>query len=102
MFNKKTDKVEKSIDQDVTLLADTLDEVLQSAGSKSKDELDKLRSKAQGVLRDTRARFNGDKISQQARDAAAQANDYVKDNPWYGVGAGAAIGIVIGVLLGRR
>ena len=102
MFNKKTDKVEKSIDQDVTLLADTLDEVLQSAGNKSKDELDKLRSKAQGVLRDTRARFNGDKISKHARDAAAQANDYVKDNPWYGVGAGAAIGIVIGVLLGRR
>ncbi|WP_368856079.1 glycine zipper domain-containing protein [Gelidibacter salicanalis] len=26
----------------------------------------------------------------------------MKDNPWYGVGAGAAIGIVIGVLLGRR
>jgi len=37
---KKTDKVEKNINQDVTLLADTLDEVLQSAGDKSKDELD--------------------------------------------------------------
>ena len=99
---KKTDKVEKNINQDVTLLADTLDEVLQSAGDKSKDELDKIRSKAQGVLRETRARFNSEKLSQQARDAAATANDYVKDNPWYGVGAGAAVGIVIGVLLGRR
>lgn len=99
---KKTDKAEQTIDQDVTLLADTLDEVLQSAGDKSKDELDKIRSKAEGVLRDARARFNGEKLSQHARDAAATANDYVKDNPWYGVGAGAAIGIVIGVLLGRR
>ncbi|MBU9833630.1 DUF883 family protein [Rahnella perminowiae] len=101
MFKKK-DKIEKNIDQDVTLLADTLDEVLQSAGDKSRDELDKIRSKAQGVLRETRARFNSEKLSQQARDAAATANGYVKDNPWYGVGAGAAIGIVIGVLLGRR
>ncbi|AEX50720.1 DUF883 family protein [Rahnella aquatilis] len=101
MFNRK-DKIEKNVDQDVTLLADTLDEVLQSAGDKSRDELDKIRSKAQGVLRETRARFNSEKLSQQAREAAATANDYVKDNPWYGVGAGAAIGIVIGVLLGRR
>jgi len=99
---KKTDKTEQTIDQDVTLLADTLDEVLQSAGDKSKDELDKIRSKAEGILRDARARFNGETLTQHARDAAATANHYEKDNPWYGVGAGAAIGIVIGVLLGRR
>ncbi|MGC6389907.1 DUF883 family protein [Ewingella sp. S1.OA.A_B6] len=100
---KKSEKVERDIDQDVTLLADTLDEVLQSSGAKTKDELEKIRGKAQGVLRDARARFNNSgSITQHARDAADQATNYVKDNPWHGVGVGAAVGIVLGVLLGRR
>ncbi|KAA8726325.1 MAG: YqjD family protein [Ewingella americana] len=100
---KKSEKVERDINEDVTLLADTLDEVLQSSGAKSKDELEKIRGKAEGVLRDARARFNGNSnIKQHAIDAANQATNYVKDNPWHGVGVGAAVGIVLGVLLGRR
>ncbi|MDR3433140.1 MAG: DUF883 family protein [Rouxiella aceris] len=100
---KKTDKVERDIDQDVNLLADTLDEVLKSGSSKTKEELEKIRGKAEGVLRDTRARFNGNSnLTQHARDAANQASNYVKENPWHGIGVGAAVGIVLGVLLGRR
>lgn len=100
---KKTDKVERDIDQDVNLLADTLDEVLKSGGSKTKEELEKIRGKAEGVLRDARARFNGNSnLTQHARDAANQASNYVKENPWHGIGVGAAVGIVLGVLLGRR
>jgi len=64
---------------------------------------DKIRDKAEGVLRDARSRFGGDvDLKQQARDKASQAVQYVKDNPWHGIGAGAAVGIVLGVLLGRR
>jgi ElaB protein len=100
---KKSEKVERDIDQDVTLLADTLDEVLQSSSSKSKDELEKIRNKAEGILRDARARFSGThSLTQHARDVANHADEYVKDKPWQGVGIGAAVGIVIGVLLARR
>ncbi len=100
---KKTDKVERDIDQDVTLLADTLDEVLRDSGSKTKEELSELHNKAKGVLRDARARFNGSSsLTQHARDVADNADSYVRDNPWQGVGIGAAVGIVLGVLLARR
>ncbi|WAT00049.1 DUF883 family protein [Rouxiella chamberiensis] len=100
---KKTDKIERNADEDISLLADTLDEVLKSGNSKSKDEFEKIRDKAQGVLRDARSRFNGNtNLTQHARDAACQATNYVKDNPWHGVGVGAAVGVVIGVLLGRK
>ena len=30
------------------------------------------------------------------------ADEYVRENPWTGVGIGAAIGVVLGVLLSRR
>ncbi|MBF8043338.1 DUF883 family protein, partial [Klebsiella pneumoniae] len=31
-----------------------------------------------------------------------RADDYVRENPWTGVGIGAAVGLVLGVLLSRR
>ncbi|WP_117267498.1 glycine zipper domain-containing protein, partial [Klebsiella pneumoniae] len=44
----------------------------------------------------------GDAIAKQTRVAAARADEYVRENPWTGVGIGAAIGVVLGVLLSRR
>lgn len=85
-------------------LADTLEEVLTTSGEKSKTELDKLRSKAQSALKDTRARLgdSGDRIAQTTREAVDRADVYVRDNPWTSVGIGAAVGVVLGVLLTRR
>ncbi len=38
----------------------------------------------------------------RARQAAEYTDDYVHDNPWSSIGAAAALGLLIGVLLGRR
>jgi ElaB/YqjD/DUF883 family membrane-anchored ribosome-binding protein len=85
-------------------LADTLEEVLNSSTDKPKAELEKLRSKAEGALKDTRARLSdaGDKLASQTKQIAGQADEYVRDNPWTGIGIGAAVGVVLGVLLARR
>ena len=96
---KKSEKVEREIDQDVTLLADTLDEVLQSSRSRSQDAAEAIRSKAEDVLRNSRARLNE---APSAREIAGKAKGYVKTNPWQGVGIGAAVGVVVGFLLARR
>lgn len=85
-------------------LADTLEEVLNTSGSKSKEELSKLRSKAERALHESRHRLGetSDIIAKQTREAAGKAEDYVRENPWTGVGIGAAIGVVLGVLMSRR
>lgn len=85
-------------------LADMLEEVLNSSTDRPKAELEKLRSKAQDTLKDTRARLSdaGDKLATQTKQIACQADDYVRDNPWTGIGIGAAVGVVLGVLLARR
>ena len=84
--------------------ADTLEEVLSSSADKSKVEVSKLRSKAEKALKESRYRLGetGDVLAKQTREAAARADEYVRDNPWTGVGIGAAIGVVLGVLLTRR
>ncbi|HEY1843575.1 MAG TPA: YqjD family protein [Buttiauxella sp.] len=85
-------------------LADTLEEVLSASTDKSKTELEKLRGKAEKALKESRYRLGetSDVIAKQTREAAAKADDYVRENPWTGVGIGAAIGVVLGVLLTRR
>ncbi|TKU40065.1 YqjD family protein [Citrobacter sp. wls714] len=85
-------------------LADTLEEVLGSSGDKSKEEMSKIRSKAEHALRESRHRLSetSDVIAKQTREAAAKADNYVRENPWTGVGIGAAVGVVLGVLLSRR
>lgn len=85
-------------------LADTLEEVLNTSGDKSKEELSKLRGKAEKALQESRHRLGetGDLIARQTREAAEKTDEYVRDNPWTSVGIGAAVGVVLGVLLTRR
>lgn len=55
-------------------LSDTLEEVLSSSGEKSKEELSKIRSKAEQALKQSRYRLGetGDAIAKQTRVAAAR------------------------------
>ncbi len=41
-------------------------------------------------------------VRAHARRAATATDDYVHDNPWQSIGVAAAIGMLVGVLLGRR
>lgn len=78
--------------------------MLNSSADKSKEEVSKLRSKAEQALKESRYRLGetGDALAKQTREAALRADEYVRDNPWTGVGIGAAVGVVLGVLLTRR
>ena len=96
------DKTSEHLRAELKSLADTLEEVLQSSTDKPKAELDQLRAKAESALKDTRERETGDKIAAQTKEIADKADTYVHDNPWAGVGIGAAVGVVLGVLLSRR
>ncbi|MGJ7133686.1 DUF883 family protein [Morganella morganii] len=85
-------------------LADTLESVLNTAESKSKEEVDSLKKKAQAALENSRTRLaeGKEQVVQQTKEIAGKADNYVRENPWAGVGIGAAVGVVLGVLLARR
>lgn len=98
------DTTSENLRAELKSLADTLEEVLNSSADKSKEEVSKLRSKAEQALKESRYRLGetGDALAKQTREAATRADEYVRDNPWTGVGIGAAVGVVLGVLLTRR
>ncbi|HIE5390447.1 TPA: DUF883 domain-containing protein [Enterobacter cancerogenus] len=93
----------QDVRNDVSQLADTLEEVLKSWGSDAKDEADAAKRKAQSLLRETRARMNGrSRASQAACDAMSCANTFVREKPMYALGTVAAVGIFVGALLSLR
>ncbi len=104
MFTKsEKEDLQRDVKDDVSLLADTLDELLKSSEKGTKDELDALRIKAKSVLKDARLRAkSGNSLGQYARDTAIQTKNYVVEKPWQSLGITTAVGIVLGVLLSRR
>lgn len=85
MFNRPNrndvDDGVQDIQNDVNQLADSLESVLKSWGSDAKGEAEAARSKAQALLKETRARMHGRTRVQQARamPLAARILLFVKD-----------------------
>jgi ElaB/YqjD/DUF883 family membrane-anchored ribosome-binding protein len=80
------------------------EELLSATAGESSGKLADLRERVKENLRVAREKLADAEatIRAQARRVAYAADDYVHDNPWSSIGAAAALGILIGVLVGRR
>jgi ElaB/YqjD/DUF883 family membrane-anchored ribosome-binding protein len=65
----------------------------KEARHKASESVEKARARLEQLESELRAR---------AKAAADDATDYVRDKPWQSLGIAAAVGVVVGVLLGRR
>ncbi|AXF75159.1 DUF883 family protein [Erwinia tracheiphila] len=100
MFKRAPKKDAVDINQDVSDLADTLENLLKSYSSKTKDEVDSARASAEALLKETCAKLHGpNRVTRAAKEAGEQVDSYVRGKPWYGVGIGAALGIFVGALI---
>ncbi|VYU72717.1 stress response protein ElaB [Metakosakonia massiliensis] len=91
------------IDDDLALLSETLEEVLRSSGDPADQKYIELKARAEQALHDVKNRVSNasDTYYYRAKKAVYRADDYVHENPWHGVGVGASIGLVLGLLLRR-
>lgn len=92
------------IDDDIELLSETLEEVLRSSGDPADQKYVELKARAEAALEEVKNRVShaSDSYYYRAKQAVYLADDYVHEKPWQGIGAGAAIGLVLGLLLARR
>jgi len=70
------------------------------AGGKAAD----LRARIQARLADAKVQIADAEtvIIDKAKRAGRAADDYVHDNPWRSVGIAAGVGLIVGLLIGRR
>jgi ElaB/YqjD/DUF883 family membrane-anchored ribosome-binding protein len=80
------------------------EEFAEATARDSGEKLGEARKQFSATLKDAH-RYLGDAESMvraKAKVAAATTDTYVRTNPWKSVGVGAGIGVILGLLIGRR
>src|SRR5205823_10751827 len=94
---------EKLVDDFAEMLTEAED-LMKRAASETGDRAKDLRSQVEAKLLAARSRLQemqGDALD-SAKAAARVTDDYVHDNPCAAIGAAAAVGFIVGLLMNRR
>ena len=80
------------------------EELLKATAEQTGERVEQVRAKTEESLRAARERLEdaGYRIQTRVREAAADVNDQVHAHPWSTAGAAAGIGLLLGILIGRR
>lgn len=89
---------------DVRRVISDSEEILRATAGQAGDKIADLRTRAQANLATAKVKLaEAEVILVDKTKAVARAtDDYVHDNPWQAVGVAAGVGLVIGLLIGRR
>ncbi|HHL2617845.1 TPA: DUF883 family protein [Yersinia enterocolitica] len=92
-----------SLDDDLTMLTDTLEEVLRASGDAA-ESYQEIKARAEKALKEVQNRLSGrsECYIKRAKVLACCTDDYVREKPWCSVGISATVGLVVGLLLARR
>ncbi len=94
--------------EDFRLVVHDAEELLKATAGQAGEKVAQARARAEASLQSAKAQFAamGNGAAAHAREAAQEAadraNTYVRSNPWASIGIGAAAGLLVGLLLGRR
>ena len=75
---------------------------LRHGGSLTGEQLEAAKAKFETAITTAKEGLANLEVIEKSKAAAKATDTYVKDNPWKAVGVGAAVGVVVGLLIGRR
>jgi ElaB/YqjD/DUF883 family membrane-anchored ribosome-binding protein len=89
---------------DLRLVVSDAEELLRSTASQTGEKAAAARAKLQESLQTAKERLSAAEavVIERTKQAAEATDQYVHDNPWKAMGAALSLGIIIGVLIGRR
>ena len=90
--------------RDLQSVVEDAEALLQATATQTGERVDDIRARARESLQQARSRLGevkGEAI-EQAREVAASADEYVRENPWQVVGVAAGVGLLLGLLISRR
>ena len=94
---------EKLISDFKTVVADT-EELLKATASVAGEQATVARARVRESLGDAKVRLAAaeDAAIARAKEAAQATDEFVHDHPWKAIGLAASIGLLVGLLVGRR
>jgi len=89
---------------DMKVVVADAEEILRATAGVAGDKMGDLRERFGERLRDARMRLADAEAAlvDRTKAAARATDDYVHENPWRAVGLAAAVGLLLGVIIGRR
>jgi ElaB/YqjD/DUF883 family membrane-anchored ribosome-binding protein len=89
---------------DFRMVMDDIDKLMKAGGTQAEAEMSSLRDRIGERLDAAKERAADvqEEALARARQAAHATDDYVRGHPWQAMGAAAALGLALGVLIGRR
>ena len=103
-YSQATLATKEKLAADLKLVIADAEELLQITSAQTGEKVAELRERMAENLRAARIKLEDADaaIRDKAREAARATDDYVHENPWRSIGAAAGLGLVIGLLIGRR
>jgi ElaB/YqjD/DUF883 family membrane-anchored ribosome-binding protein len=103
MSTEAIDSKDKLVQDFRAVVADA-EELLKATASQAGEKVAVARERIQDSLHTAKVKLAEaeDVIVQRSKQAARATDDYVHENPWQAVGIAAGVGLVIGLLIGRR
>jgi ElaB/YqjD/DUF883 family membrane-anchored ribosome-binding protein len=89
---------------DMKIVVADAEELLRATASVAGEKVSELRVRIQDRLRDAKVRIADAEVAllDKTKAAARATDDFVHENPWRAVGISAGIGLLLGIIIGRR
>ena len=89
---------------DMKVVVSDAEEILRATAGVAGDKMGDLRERITERLRDAKLRLADAEAAlvDKTKAAARATDDYVNDNPWQAVGIAAGVGLLVGIIIGRR
>lgn len=89
---------------DMKVVVADAEEILRATAGVAGEKMADLRVRIGERLRDARVRLDDAEamLVDKTKAAARATDDFVNENPWQAVGIAAGIGVLLGIIIGRR
>jgi ElaB/YqjD/DUF883 family membrane-anchored ribosome-binding protein len=89
---------------DMRVVVADAEEILRATAGVAGEKMADLRERVGERLRDAKLRIADAEAAlvDKTKAAARATDDYVNENPWRAVGIAAGVGLLLGIIIGRR
>lgn len=96
MDNISTDRLVS----DMRAVIGDAEELIKVTANQTGERIERVRAKAEGSVRAARERLHA--ANESFRETAREVNAEVHDHPWATAAVAAGIGVLVGIVIGRR
>ncbi|MBI4189815.1 MAG: DUF883 domain-containing protein [Betaproteobacteria bacterium] len=103
-MNTETTATKDKLVQDFRIVVADAEELLKATASQAGEKVTAARERIQDSLHKAKVKLAEaeDVVVLKTKQAARVTDEYVHENPWRAVGIAAGVGLIVGLLIGRR